>query len=214
MTPSSNHHSIESVDYFNAHTEGLGYLDSLVHVLPKPGQDFSAFWSASFCMLEGNPEKPEKTYVSLAVSSDKALEVLRPFVDDINGQTTKIFAGLRLARFRAKPFTFSADSQSPGKLGVNYSARLIAVLYLKVGESVITLKREEQVAPVEPELQLLPEVKLHKSDPDFQNKVVRLKAAGYRWDRDDFCWRLASNKPQQQQEYKQQYKQHGAYRQH
>lgn len=211
MSQSSNNNS--SVAYFNAHTEGLGYLDSLVHVTPKPGQDFEAFWSASFCMLEGNPQKPEKTYVSLTVPSDKALENLRPFLDDINGQTTKVFVGLRLAKFRGKPFTFAPDSQSPGKLGVNYSARLIAVLYLKVGDTVIKLKRDEQEAttdfgvpasstseqktqdtPISTEQSGLPfVVQLSKagiSTEEFEVAKARLKDAGYRWHSEKQVWAL------------------------
>ncbi len=211
MSQSSNNNS--SVAYFNAHTEGLGYLDGLVHVTPKPGQDFEAFWSASFCMLEGNPQKPEKTYVSLTVPSDKALENLRPFLDDINGQATKVFVGLRLAKFRGKPFVFAPDSQSPGKLGVNYSARLIAVLYLKVGDTVIKLKRDEQeattdfgipassaterntqntsVSTMQSDLPFV--VQLSKagiSTDEFEVAKARLKESGYRWHAEKQVWAL------------------------
>ncbi len=211
MSQSSNNNS--SVAYFNAHTEGLGYLDSLVHVTPKPGQEFESFWSASFCMLEGSPQKPEKTYVSLTVPSDKALENLRPYLDEINGQTTKVFVGLRLAKFRGKPFTFAPDSQSPGKLGVNYSARLIAVLYLKVGDTVIKLKRDEQEAttdfgiPASSANERNPQdtaisatssdmpfvVQLSKADistEEFEVAKARLKDAGYRWNTEKQVWAL------------------------
>lgn len=215
MTNSPSNTQSQTVPYFNAHTEGLGYLDSLVHVAPKPGQDFEAFWSASFCMLEGNPQKPEKTYVSLTVPSDKALENLLPFAESINGQTTKVFVGLRLAKFRGKPFVYAPDSQTPGKLGINYSARLIAVLYLKVGDSVINLKREDQQTttdfgvpaaiqtPRNTEVQktevIVPSVdstyvvalsKEGISTQEFEVTKARLKDNGYRWYPELKLWAL------------------------
>jgi hypothetical protein len=213
MTNTSN--STQTVAYFNAHTEGLGYLDSLVRVTPKPGQDFEAFWSANFCILEGNPQKPEKLFVSLTVPSEKALDDLLPFVADINSETTKVFVGLRLAKFRGKPFTFAADSQTPGKLGINYSARLISVLYLKVGDSVIKLKRDEQEATTDfgvtassvaqrntqapnatintTQAELPYVVQLSKegiSAEEFEAAKTRLKEAGYKWQAELKVWAL------------------------
>ncbi len=125
MTQQSNSNVVPKIAYFNVHTEGLGYLDTLVEVKPKPGQDFVAFWTATFCMLEGDPKNPEKVYVSLTIPGTDVIEVLAPYVSDINNQVTKVFVGLRLARFRGEPFTYGANSKTPGALGINYSARLL-----------------------------------------------------------------------------------------
>jgi hypothetical protein len=220
MTQQSNNPSSSNsstVAYFNAHTEGLGYLDSLVEVTPKPGQTFAAFWTAVFCMLEGNPKEPEKLYVSLTVPADKALDVLKPYLADINNQTIKVFAGLRLAKFRGVPFMYGDNSKTPGVLGINYSARLISVIYLKVGDSVIKLPRNDAQAttdygvpvgsnsniPAQNSQTLFDQpliVKLAKNAPNFAATKDRLKATGYRWHTELEAWvlpevKLAKNDP-------------------
>jgi Protein of unknown function (DUF3577) len=134
MTQSSHANTVQKIDYFNMHTEGLGYLDSLVEIHPKPGQDFAAFWTATFCLLEGDPQCVDKVYVSLTVPSDDVIHLLMPYVNDINNATTKVFVCLRLANLRGKPFIYGPTSKTPGALGVNYSAKLIKVLSLKVGD--------------------------------------------------------------------------------
>jgi Protein of unknown function (DUF3577) len=140
MTQSSHANAVQKIAYFNAHTEGLGYLDSLVEINPKAGQDFAAFWTATFCMLEGDPQRPDKVYVSLTVPGDDVIHLLTPYMSDINSPATKVFVCLRLASFRGKPFVYGPTSKTPGTLGVNYSAKLIKVLSLKVGDHTIELK--------------------------------------------------------------------------
>lgn len=208
MTQQSNSSSSSNsatVAYFNAHTESLGYLDSLVEVTAKPGQTFAPFWTAVFCMLEGNPKDPEKLYVSLTVPADKALDVLLPFLADINNQGAKVFAGLRLAKFRGTPFVYGNNSKTPGVLGINYSARLISVIYLKVGDSVIKLKRNDEqtttdfgvptgnnrnkTAQINQSLFVKPLItKLSKNDANFAAEKDRLNKTGYGWHAEKQAW--------------------------
>lgn len=201
------------INYFNAHTEGLGYLDSLELVNPKSGQDFAPFWSANFCMLEGNPLNPDKTFISLKIPCEKALNELLPFVEHINDPDTKVFVGLRLADYRAKPFVYGPESQTPGKLGVNYSAKLINILHLKVGDQTMKLKRNEKATTTDfgvhaqgsaRNAQLAQEqtsqapnnrpfvVQLSQTEPNFEITKERLKGEGYRWARDLTAWVLPS----------------------
>lgn len=204
MTSSSSN----NIAYFNVHTEGLGYLDSLKRIEPNPGQNFTPFWSASFCMLEGDPKKPEKIYVSLSVPAEKVIEELIPFLADINGQGAKVFVGLRLAKFRGEPYIHGANSKTPGEPGVNHSARLIAVLYLKVGDVVVKLARDNQPAttdfgvpaaiptkaPAQSPIDATTlfaqplSVKLAKNDPDFEVTKQRLKDAQYGWHNGLMAW--------------------------
>lgn len=215
-----------TVAYFNAHTEGLGYLDSLVRVIPKPGQAFEAFWTATFCMLEGNPQNPEKLFVSLSIPSEKTIECLTPFLGEINNPTTKVFVGLRLAKFRGEPFMYGENSKTPGLLGINYEARLINVMYLKVGDTVIKLKRDEAKATTDfgvpantsttpnntssietigGELFAKPlSVKLSRDDTHFEVTKARLKDEGYRWHSELLAWvipelKLSKNDPRFEQ---------------
>ena len=204
-----------AINYFNAHTEGMGYLDSLELVNPKPGQNYAAFWSANFCMLEGNPLNPDKTYVSLKIPCEKALDELLPFANNINDPDTKVFVGLRLAEYRARPFQYGPESQNVGKLGVNYSAKLINVLHLKVGDQTIKLKRNEQATTTDfgvpaagsvRNAQLVQDqanqepvkrpfvVRLSQNEPNFEITKERLKGEGYRWAKDITAWVVPSVK--------------------
>jgi len=194
-----------TIDYFNAHTEGLGYLDSLVEVQPKAGQNFAAFWTAHFCMLEGNPQNPDKLYVSLTIPGENVLDLLMPFLRDINNKTTKVFVNLRLAKLRGEPFIYGVNSKSSGKLGVNYSARLINVKYLKVGDNVIKLEngdaqpKPSSDAPAVNNNRQAPQpnsglftkplmVKLSKDDINFAIEKDRLYKAGYKWHSEKTMW--------------------------
>lgn len=200
------------INYFNAHMEGLGYLDTLVLVNPKPDEDFVPFWSANFCMLEGNPLNPDKTFVSLKIPCKKALNELLTFVDSINNPQIKVFAGLRLAEYRGKPFIFGPQSQNPGKLGINYSAKLINVLHLKIGDQTINLKRNAREASTDfgvtathshqnARKEQTPSnvdkpyaVYLSKEEPNFEITKERLKGNGYRWAGDITAWVIPSVK--------------------
>jgi len=127
--------SNNDVRYFNVHVEAMGYLNSLEFVPTNDG----GFDKVQFCMLEGNPNEPEKIYVSVIVKNDQALEILKEFEGDINERTIPVFAGLRLAKLRAQPFEYPRGHDQAGQLGINYSARLIKLMYLKVGDHVVQL---------------------------------------------------------------------------
>lgn len=140
---SSNKSGNNDVRYFNIHTEAMGYLNSFEFVpnLDDHGRviDGEGFTKVLFCMLEGNPNEPEKTYVSVIVKNDAALEILQEHEGDINERTIPVFAGLRLAKLRAHPFAYPRGHEQAGQMGVNYSARLIKLMYLKVGDHVVQL---------------------------------------------------------------------------
>ena len=173
------------VRYFNIHTEAMGYLNGLEFV---PG-DSGGFHKAQFCMLEGNPGQPEKVYVCIIIKHDAALEVLRQFEGDINERATPVFAGLRLAKFRAQPFAYPKGHEQAGQIGVNYTARLIKLMYLKVGDHVVQLS--EPSAPKTDfgvpsrddvvDFERAPVVQLSIDDPNFQENKDRLSGMGYRW---------------------------------
>lgn len=131
--------------YFNAHLEGMGYLNNIKEVPSANG----SFWAVTFCMLEGNPENPDKLYVSTTISSKSALEVLQKHAADINNQDVKVYGNFRLARFRAEPFVYKSGEKQ-GSLGVNYNARLIKIGFLKVGERVVVESTETSDSQAQP----------------------------------------------------------------
>ncbi len=139
----------DSTRYFNVHTEAAGYINALKEV---PGQKGS-FWASKFTCLEGHPDKVEKVYIDFTIPGEDVLDVLGPYKDQINA-ATQVFAVIRYAKFRATPFIYPQGSQNAGKMGVNYTAKLIKVLFLKVGDQVVFDHRNEvEAAQAQQQLQ-------------------------------------------------------------
>ncbi len=130
------------VRWFNAHTEGCGYINGLRFVSPKQGQTFEPFWASTFCMLEGDPANPTQRYISVTISSQHVIDILLEFEQEIASGQVTVFAGVKLSNLEAAPFVFDEKSRTPGELGINWSARVINLFYLKVGDEVITVKSE------------------------------------------------------------------------
>ena len=208
-----------NIRYFNAHKEAFGYLNGLKEVIPQPGQTFKAFWASTFCLLEGNPQNPRKTYYDVTISNQKLVGILKGFEQELNSSSTIVFVNARLADEKADPFIYPANSAKAGQLGVNWSAKIINFLFLKVGDQVIPLKDETttdlgvaaQRGNVPPESRQAPSVrqqgkantevfatplmvKLSKSDPDFLVIKSRLSSTGYIWNGDHVAWLLSTVK--------------------
>lgn len=199
----------QKIRWFNAHTEACGYLDGLKEVKPAAGQNFKPFWATTFCMLEGNPENPRKTYVSVSIANAKIVELLTPHADQLNADKSRVFVTARIADLAAEPFIYSEKSQSAGQLGVNWKAKLIMLLALKVGDMTIELKKDTttdygvkvgKTAEQRPQTQdnnaalfdLPLIVALDKNEPGFEVTKQRLKDTGYRWNGDRAVWYLAN----------------------
>ncbi len=82
----------KNIRWFNAHTEACGYLNGLKEITPKAGQDFKPFWVTTFCMLEGNPEKPRKTYISINIVNPKIVDVLKTYGLKLTSQYSFTFS--------------------------------------------------------------------------------------------------------------------------
>jgi Protein of unknown function (DUF3577) len=123
-----------TIRYFNAHTEAFGYLNGLKLIQPNPGQNFKPFWSSTFTMLEGNPQSPKKKYFNVTIAAEKVVELLSQFQQQLNSDIP-VFANARLADVDAEPYS------NNGKIGINWSAKIISLIYLKVGDTVIELKK-------------------------------------------------------------------------
>lgn len=215
-TSNSNTKKIGNNDvrYFNIHTEAMGYLNSLEFIPTEEG----GFNKLLFCMLEGNPSEPEKVFVSVIIKNENALEILQEYTDAINQREVPVFAGLRLAKFRAQPFEHPRGHEQAGQMGINYSARLIKLMYLKVGDHVVQLAEpsvpttdfgvpssahppQQQLghqaqensgsAPqAAPLFEQPPVVQLSKDDPNFIANKDRLMGMGYRWASGPKLWIL------------------------
>ena len=198
----------KAIRWFNAHTEACGYLNGLKEIAPKPGQDFKPFWATTFCMLEGNPEKPRKTYFSINIVNTKIVDLLTPFIDQLNTDGARVFVTARISDIAVEPFIYGSGSLNAGQLSVNWRANLITLIALKVGDIQIELKKETttdfgmsvspstvNVKPLVTADKLFDSpliVILNKTDPDFEATKDRLKKSGYRWSNDKLAWCLAS----------------------
>lgn len=210
-----NNSNSTSTRYFNVHTEAMGYLNNFEVRTSEKGN----FTVVTFCMLEGDPEKADSMYVTVKVSCKKALAILERYAQDISNDAVKVFAGFRIAKLRAAPFVYPQNSQKAGQLGVNYSARLIKVMYLKIGDHVVDLPKSEAEtktdygvpaaarqrpaptpAPARAQAQQQQQassdfgkaciVELSQDDPNFEATKQRLKDDGYKWQSDMVAWVL------------------------
>lgn len=135
--------STQNKTYFNLHTDGLAFLNNVDFVTPKaPGA--KQFLSLSVTLLEGDPENPHKTYVSLVIPDalDEISALLVKHREAIANRDITVFANLKLAKLRHKPFVYGANSSKAGELGVNLNATLIGLNFLKVGDQVVYERTE------------------------------------------------------------------------
>lgn len=140
----NGNNSNAKIRYFNAHTEAFGYINGIREVTPQPGQkQFDPFWATTFCMLEGDPQNPVKKYINITIVNPKMVELLLEFEQELNSEVP-VFANARLASVNAEPFVYGDNSKSAGQLGINWSGKMISLLYLKVGDQVIDLGRNQE----------------------------------------------------------------------
>lgn len=130
-----------NIRWFNAHTEGCGYINGIREVNPKPGQKFEPFWASTFCLLEGNPENPSKKYINVTIVNQQVVDTLLEFEQELASGSVTVFAVVRLANLEEEPFVYDANSKTPGALGLNRSGRIISLIYLKVGDQVIEVNQ-------------------------------------------------------------------------
>lgn len=200
----SNNIADQKIRWFNAHTEACGYLNGLKEVLPTGSQTFKPFWTTTFCLLEGNPNSPRKTYISATIANPKVVELLTPHTNQINAENSRVFVTARISDMGAVPFVYGDNSARAGELGVNWEAKIISLIALKVGDMTIELKRPTTTdygvqthavsKPLEtgvPLFELPLVVKLNKNDPQFEEAKARLKDSGYRWNSQSLAWYLA-----------------------
>lgn len=205
----SNNIADQKIRWFNAHTEACGYLNGLKEVKPSPGQTFKPFWTTTFCKLEGNPENPRKTYISISIANPKVVEILKPHANQLNMEGSRVFVTARISDLEVEPFIYGNNSSRAGQLGVNWQAKLISLIALKVGDITIDLKKETttdfgvnanqpaanhqpQNSPSLFDLPLM--VTLDKNEANFEVTKQRLKDSGYRWNGEKIAWYLATVK--------------------
>lgn len=194
-------------NFFDLHTQGIGYLNRVREVRPKNG---TPFWACDIAALHGSADNVNYTRFDCRISGAKALELVQQYQDAVD-QDRKVLIGFRIGDLSPTTFTY-AKGERAGETGVSLKARLLYIAFIKVdGEYVYYAENETddgqdpashdsepapETAPEaasteasQPEA-LPPVVQLSKDDPDFQERKAYLKESGYRFDGQDKVWRL------------------------
>ncbi len=198
-------------EYFDLHTQGIGYLNRVRKVRPKNG---TPFWACDIAALHGSADNVNTTRFDCRVSGAKAIELVQQYQDAVK-QDRKVLIGFRLGDLYLDTFTY-AKGERAGETGVSLKSRLLYIGFIKIdGEHVYSAEtasddgeetesqhsdsRSATVSEVdaataessESDSDSMPaEVALSKDDPDFQERKKALKEAGYRFDGQDKVWRL------------------------
>ncbi|GAB3683644.1 STY4534 family ICE replication protein [Salinisphaera aquimarina] len=197
-------------EYFDLHTQGIGYLNRVREVRPKNG---TPFWACDIAALHGSTDNVNHTRFDCRISGSKAIDLVQQYQDAVK-QDRKVLIGFRLGDLYVDTFTY-AKGERAGETGVSLKSRLLYIGFIKIdGETVYsaetasddgeetesqhsdsgseTASESGAATPVSDTDRMPAEVKLSKDDPDFQERKEALKAAGYRFGNQAKVWRLAA----------------------
>ena len=130
----------ETKQYFDLHTQGIGYLNRVREVTPKEG---SPFLSVTIAALRGSVDNAQYTHFECRVSGKQAQQVVRQLKPAVEG-SSKVLIGFTLSDLYAESFTFKSGDKT-GETGISLKARLLRLAWAKVdGQPFYTA--EEQAA--------------------------------------------------------------------
>lgn len=142
-------------EYFNLHTNGIGYLNRIRWVEAKGrGRRSEPFLACSISALRGSSDDVQYTYFDLRVSGQDAIELVRGLEVEVN-QNRKVLVSFRIADIY--PHTYERqvrDAQGRPTSQMEQAAlikgRLILINSVKVdGELVYTRPESEPFADAE-----------------------------------------------------------------
>lgn len=134
-----------STQYFNLHTNGIGYLNSIRQVKPKKGEQF---WACRVAALTGSAEKPEYRYFDMNIVGDETAKLVQRCQDAVMANK-KVLISFVMSDLWVDTFTYSTDTQhhKKGDTGVALKGRLIRIKSIKVdGELKYQEPRKDEVA--------------------------------------------------------------------
>ena len=128
----------ETKQYFDLHTQGLGYLNRVRAVTPEEGEPFL---SVTIAALRGSVEKAQYTHFECVVSGKKAQELVRELTSTVEGNS-KVLVGFTLSDLYAESFTFR-NGDKVGETGISLKARLLRFAWVKVdGQPYYTAQKD------------------------------------------------------------------------
>lgn len=126
--------------YFNVIMNGVAYINTLKVKKAKTQGDKDEV-RVTLAMLYGISKKPKKEYYSCTVDTEKARDVLRPVVKDINDENKSVLATVIVSKGDSSPFMFE-EGKKAGQMGVTHFGSLIEIKRLKVDGEVVYSQTE------------------------------------------------------------------------
>ena len=117
----------ENKQYFDLHTQGIGYLKRIREVTPNEG---TPFLSVTIAALQGSVDNAQYTHFECRVSGKQALELVRQLKPAVEG-SLKVLIGFTLSDLYAESFTFK-NGDKAGETGISLKARLLRIAWVKV----------------------------------------------------------------------------------
>ncbi|GKT25132.1 DUF3577 domain-containing protein [Acidovorax sp. SUPP3334] len=137
-------------DYFNLHTNGIGYLNRVRWVETKNGgRRADPFLACSISALRGNADKPDYTYFDLRVSGDEAIAMVERLGVDVQEQR-KVVLSFRIGDIYPHLYERDELDQNRRKTGRKEMATLIKGRLLLINSITIdgeNVYRREADAP-------------------------------------------------------------------
>jgi hypothetical protein len=219
MSNTKNNTKNDEIKYFSAPHGEDGFLTSLT-LVENEGSDYYAIKfkarrgnsnkprTAAYS-VRVNGVQAKEVIGKFADEINTQLQSNKKLWDEKKGdQATSIFIALNVSDTEAKSYS----NKHTGEM-INYiDGRCTSVAYLAIGDKVLFNKNEKKVEDtaeskdqvieegnssennsfyINPETgEMLKDVKLDKTDPDFDNKKQALKDAGYSWNNEGVCWSL------------------------
>lgn len=90
-------------EYFDLHTQGIGYLNRVREVRPKNG---TPFWACDIAALHGSADNVNTTRFDCRVSGAKAIDLVQQYQDAVK-QDRKVLIGFRLGDLYVDTFTYA-----------------------------------------------------------------------------------------------------------
>lgn len=142
-------------NFFNLHTQGIGYLSDIREVTPKKG---SPFLACRIAALVGSSEDIEYRYFDMNVVGAEAEKIIRRCIDAVAAKK-KVLISFVMADLWYDTFTYSKDSDyhKKGDVGVSLKGRLIRVKMVKVDNEIKYQEKAKEVQATEDTAQTVTE---------------------------------------------------------
>jgi len=183
--------------YFDLHIQGIGYLNRVREVTPSRSDPF---WATDIAAIFGSADNVQRTRFDCRVVGNEAQRVIAHAKKHVDADK-KVLVAFKLGDLYAETFTYEKGEKA-GTTGISLKARLLRIDWVKVdGKTVYSApKSDPQIgaagvitqSTVDSDGPTLPaEVSLDRDDPEFAQKIARLKASGYHFDSESKTWKQA-----------------------